>query len=103
MESINEAHPARHVTPYSAGDAFSEVIARAVEDGVRKALHVYDATNRRLFTVKEAAVYLALSPREVYNMIAAKELAGVKHGRRTMVDKRDLDSWIEQNKDARER
>ena len=82
----------------NAGDAFGEVIARAVEAGVRKALNIQDATNRRLFTVKEAAVYLALSTREIYNMIAAGELVAVKHGRRTMADKRDLDMWIERNK-----
>lgn len=51
-------------------------------------------------TVQEAAVYLALSEREVYNMIANKELNGVRHGRRLMLDIRDLDVWITAHKAA---
>lgn len=82
----------------NAGDAFEAVIQRAVEAGVRKALNISEATNRRLFSIEEAAVYLSLSKREVYNMIAARELPEVTHGRRKMLDIRDLDEWIEHSK-----
>jgi excisionase family DNA binding protein len=84
----------------SATDAFQQVIADAVESGVRKALNVSEATNRRLLSAEEAAVYLSLSKRELYNMIANHQLAAVKHGRRKMLDIRDLDEWIERNKVA---
>jgi excisionase family DNA binding protein len=79
-------------------DAFQEVIERAVEAGVRKALNVNSATNRRLLSPEEAAVYLSLSKREVYNMIANNQLVSVTHGRRKMLDIRDLDEWIDANK-----
>jgi excisionase family DNA binding protein len=82
----------------STTDAFQRVIEQAVEAGVRKALNVSEATNRRLFSAEEAAVYLSLSKREVYNMIANRQLAAVTHGRRKMLDIRDLDDWIERNK-----
>ena len=82
----------------SVTDAFSQVIEQAVVAGVRKALGVSDGTNKRLLSVEQAATYLCLSERELYNMIANKELAAVKHGRRTMIDVRDLDQWIESNK-----
>jgi len=81
-------------------DAFQQVIEQAVEAGVRKALNVSEATNRRLFSVEEAAVYLSLSKRELYNMLASGELPGVVHGRRRMLDVRDLDTWIEKNKQS---
>jgi excisionase family DNA binding protein len=45
-------------------------------------------------------VYLALSEREIYNMIANKDLSGVRHGRRLMLDIRDLDVWIATHKAA---
>jgi excisionase family DNA binding protein len=53
---------------------------------------------RRLLSAHEAAVYLALSEREIYNMIATKVLRGVRHGRRVMIDIRDIEQWIESKK-----
>jgi excisionase family DNA binding protein len=76
-------------------DALQQAIEQAVEAAIRKALNINDATNRRLLSVEEGAVYLALSKREVYNMIATGELPAVTHGRRRMLDIRDLDVWIE--------
>ena len=85
-------------TEHGSGDALGEVIERAVESGFRRALNIHESTSTRLYTVKQAAAYLALSTREIYNMIESGELSLVKHGRRNMLDKRDLDIWIEQNK-----
>jgi len=85
----------------TAGDAFAEVIERAVEAAIRKALNLSEATNRRLMTIEETALYLSLSKREVYNMIATHELPAVTHGRRKMVDLVDLNQWIERNKERR--
>jgi len=79
-------------------DAIAEVIQRAVAAGVREAMNVHDATNRRLFTIEQAAEYLALSKREIWSMIAAEDLPVVARGRRRMLDIRDLDSWIEISK-----
>jgi excisionase family DNA binding protein len=76
------------------------VIEQAVETAVRKALNINDATNRRLLSIEEGAMYVSLSKREIYNMIATRELPAVKHGRRTMLDIRDLDAWITLNKTA---
>ena len=84
-----------------ATDAFQQVIEQAVETAMRKALNLSEVTNRRLFTVAETAVYLSLSEREIYNMIANDNLPVVQHGRRTMLDIRDLESWIERNKRQR--
>jgi excisionase family DNA binding protein len=82
----------------TATDAFQHVIEQAVESAVRKALNVNEATKRRLLSAEEAATYLSLSKREVYNMIANGELAAVSHGRRKMLDIRDLDVWIDRSK-----
>lgn len=79
-------------------DAFEQVIEKAVEAAVRKVLNINRATNRRLFSVKEAAEYIGLSKREVYNMITTEELPPVTRGRRKMLDIRDIDKWIERNK-----
>ena len=83
----------------NAADAFSQAIEQAVEAGIRKALDgVNEGRNKRLLSVEQAATYLSLSKRELYNMIANNELSAVKHGRRKMVDLRDLDAWIDSNK-----
>jgi excisionase family DNA binding protein len=82
----------------SATDTLEQMIQQAVEIGVRKALHPSEETNRRLLSVKAAAEYLSLSKREVYNMIANHQLLVVPHGRRKMLDIRDLDMWIDHKK-----
>jgi len=82
----------------TAADALQQVISEAVEAGLRKALNINPATNRRLLSIEESAVYLSLSKREVYSMIANRELPAVTHGRRKMLDILDLNAWIDQNK-----
>ena len=82
------------------GDPFSQMIATACEAAIKRVLNISDISPRRLLTVAESAVYLAISERETYNMLANKELVGVRHGRRIMLDIRDLDEWIEANKSA---
>ncbi len=57
-----------------------------------------DTSGRRLMTIAEAASYLALSKREVYNMISTGALLAVQRGRRKMVDRCDLQVWIQENK-----
>ena len=79
-------------------DAIGAVIERAVDAGVRRALSVNEATNRRLFTIEESATYLALSRREVYNMLSTREFPVVNRGRKKMIDIQDLNAWIERNK-----
>lgn len=79
-------------------DAFNDAVERAVECAVKKALNINDATNRRLLTIEESAQYLSLCEREIHNMNANHELPVVRRGRRKMIDIRDLDAWIERNK-----
>ena len=47
---------------------------------------------------KEAARYLSLSERAIYNLIERKELKARKVGRSTILRVRDLDSFL--NRDA---
>ena len=78
----------------TASDAFSQII----EQAVRRALNVHDATQRRLLSIADAATYLSLSKSEIYNMLASHELESVEHGKRRLIDIRDLEAWIERNK-----
>ena len=64
----------------NATDAFQQVIEQAVEAGVRKALNLSEATNRRLLSIEEGAIYLGLSKHEIYNMIGVGQLLSVSHG-----------------------
>ena len=82
----------------NAGDELSEAFRRALEIEVRKAVTSNETSSRRLKTVEQAAEYLTLSRREIYNMIASSELPAVKRGRRTMLDVQDLDNWIDRSK-----
>jgi excisionase family DNA binding protein len=70
------------------------MIEAACEAAIKGAMGVGDVSPRCLLTAQEAGVYLALSEREVYNMIANSQLVGVRHGRRLMIDIRDIEKWM---------
>lgn len=52
----------------------------------------------RLLTVDQAAEYLGRTKTAVQHMIAQRKIPVVKSDRRCFVDVRDLDRWIEDNK-----
>lgn len=56
----------------------------------------------RLLTVTKTAAYLSLSTRSVYRLIEKRELAVIRIGRKTLVDRADIDNWIDGRKLARE-
>jgi len=52
------------------------------------------ALEPRLVSVAEAASYLAISQRGVWNLIAAGSLPSVRLGRRVLIDREQLDRLI---------
>ncbi len=89
--------PGRLTTQF---DPLSEMIRAACEDAVKAVLNISDVSPRRLLSVEETATYLCLSVREIYNMLSTRELTGVRHGKRLMVDIRDLEKWVAEHKAA---
>jgi len=57
-----------------------------------------DRVPRRLLSVDAAAIYLGRSKDAVQHLIQADKLPVVRCDRRTMLDIRDLDEWIAENK-----
>jgi excisionase family DNA binding protein len=57
----------------------------------------------RLLSVEEAAEYLGRSTEAIRHMISAGKLPTVRGDRRIQIDVRDLDHWIESNKQANDR
>ena len=53
---------------------------------------------KRLFTVKEAACYLAMAPKTLYNLAYARRIPTVKLGRSLRFDLKDLDDLIAANR-----
>ncbi len=54
---------------------------------------------KRLFTRQEAAEYLGRSVRGLDGLVAKGAIASVRGDSRPMFDVRDLDAWIENNKE----
>jgi len=82
----------------NASDALGQLISAVVKEAVRDALKASEVTTRRLLSIEEGAVHLSLSKREIYNMIANRQLSVIVHGRRKMLDIHDLERWIERNR-----
>ncbi len=53
---------------------------------------------QRLYSLKEASVYLGRSLWAVREMLWAGKMPYVKDGRRILLDINDIDAWIERNK-----
>jgi len=53
---------------------------------------------KRLYSIREAAVYLGISTWSVRKMIWAGKIPYIKNGKRILLDIRDIDEWIDANK-----
>jgi excisionase family DNA binding protein len=75
---------------------------KAMENqGVEKRDLIANRIPKRLYTLKEAAAYLGRGVHGVRDMIWRNEIAYVRggyKGRKMFVDVKDLDGWIERNK-----
>ncbi|HCX90552.1 MAG TPA: hypothetical protein DHT43_08600 [Deltaproteobacteria bacterium] len=59
---------------------------------------VSQAINKRLYSIKEASLYLGRSVWAVREMLWAGKIPYVKDGRRILLDINDMDLWIERSK-----
>jgi len=84
----------------SAAELLSAVEDRIVQKVAERLAH--DATGatirKRLYTVEEAAEYLARTKDAVEHMLASGKLRAVRSDRRVLIDKQDMDRLIEENK-----
>ena len=65
---------------------------------VKHPIQQKEPIKKRLYSVKEASIYLGRSVWAVREMIWAGKLLHVKDGRRILLDIYDMDEWIEKNK-----
>ena len=56
-------------------------------------------TVSRLLTLNLAAVYMSLSYDSLYRMYVDGEVPHVRFGRKVLIDRQDLDDWIETHKE----
>lgn len=53
---------------------------------------------KRLYSIKDASVYLGRSVWAVREMLWAGKMPYIKDGKRILLDIHDMESWIEKNK-----
>jgi excisionase family DNA binding protein len=80
--------------------ALLEALAAKVAEKMREiaALGTVSAVRPRLLTVEQAAMYIGRTKQAVEHMVSSGKVPTVRADRRVFVDIRDLDTWIEQNK-----
>jgi excisionase family DNA binding protein len=79
--------------------AIAKDVAKLVMDELRAELRKPASVQKLLYDIDEAAIILGRSKRSVEQLIHERELAVVRVGRRTQVHKRDLDEFIERNRE----
>lgn len=89
------------VAPGSTIDDVLNLLADRIAERVRAQL-LEDGTGTsirpRLITVDQAATYLGRTKDAVQHLISSGKLPTVRSDRRVFIDVRDLDTWIEDNK-----
>lgn len=81
-------------------DGLLESMADLIADKVAKKLADSGSTpvQPRLLTVDQAATFLGRTKDAIQHMVSAGKIAIVKSDRRVFLDVRDLERWIEVNK-----
>jgi excisionase family DNA binding protein len=80
-------------------DALAERVAEKLRPSVLRPIPP-SLAGPRLLTVDQAASYLGRTKASVQHLVSAGRLPIVRADRRVFLDVRDLDAWIEQNKEA---
>lgn len=57
--------------------------------------------NNEILTLKEVAIYLKLTEKTAYRLVAEGKLPGFKAGGSWRFKQSDIENWIEQNKSSR--
>ena len=76
---------------------FAEHIAALVRAEFQTKAHL-QASPVRLLTVKQAAEYIGRSESAMRHLIHNRDIPVVRKGRSVRIDRKDLDTWIENNK-----
>lgn len=79
-------------------DPLSEMIKVAVREVLSEVIRTTDLRKQRLLSPEEAAEYIHVSRARVYELLKEGEIPVVKSGRSTLIDKNDLESWIQSHK-----
>ena len=80
-------------------DQLIDDLAERIADRINESPgSVQSADRPRLLNVKQAAEYLSRTPNAIRNLIAAGAIPMVRIGRRIFFDPRELDAWIDDNR-----
>ena len=80
-------------------ESFLNALADRVAERVSQRLGPANLSTR-LLTIEQAALYIGRSVEAVRHMVSAGKIPTIRADRRIQIDIRDLDHWIEVNKQA---
>jgi len=69
-----------------------------LNQGVRKGEEIGNRISKRLYSLKESAVYLGRGLHGVRDMVWRGEIPIVRSGRKMFIDIKDLEEYVEKNK-----
>ena len=93
---LDEAKETFEGSRCKAGRVVSRGPMNGSEESPKRLLSVHEVASKRLYSVKEAAFYLGLSPRTLYNGISKKSkhpfpIKPKNYGKRRLFERADLD------------
>jgi excisionase family DNA binding protein len=94
-------HIAQRAKPIKALQRYMGLLIHCgMEDGKKKTgkSSLNYALRKRLYSIKDASVYLGRSVWAVREMLWAGKIPYIKDGKRILLDIQDMDTWIQRNK-----
>ena len=73
-------------------------LKRELNQRVRKGEEISNRISKRLYSLKESAIYLGRGLHGVRDMVWRGEIPIVRSGRKMFIDIKDLEDYIERNK-----
>jgi excisionase family DNA binding protein len=77
---------------------FAQQIIAAVQNDHQARAVASPGPERRLFTAEQAGVYIGRTESAVRHLIHQRDIPVVRIGRSVHIDRKDLDTWIENNR-----
>jgi excisionase family DNA binding protein len=77
---------------------FAQQITAALQSELQTSVKAPGGIEPRLLTAEQAGVYIGRSEQAVRHLIFNRDIPTVRNGRSVRIDRKDLDRWIENNR-----
>ncbi|QNA46129.1 helix-turn-helix domain-containing protein [Lacibacter sediminis] len=77
---------------------FRELLKNCIAEGIKENTQAAQETSNKLFSVREAAIFLNLAPQTLYGFTSNRTIPFIKKGKKLYFKQSDLELWLTDGK-----